>query len=83
MPDMARVLKAAYPNRKIATRVAPMWMLRFLALFDAQIRAILPNIGQMHQVSNLRARRDLDMRFTSVEGSLRATAEWLIKTGEV
>jgi len=83
MPDMARVLKAAYPNRKIATRIAPMWLLRFLAMFDAQIRAILPNIGQIHQVSNLRARKVLDMRFTSVEGSLRATAEWLIKTGEV
>jgi dihydroflavonol-4-reductase len=83
MPDMARVLKAAYPARKIATRIAPYWLLRILARFDGQIRAILPSIGQVHHISNARARKDLDMRFNSPEGSLRATAQWLIATGEV
>jgi dihydroflavonol-4-reductase len=83
MPDMARVLKSAYPARKISTRIAPYWLLRILARFDGEIRAILPSIGKVHQISNARARKDMKMRFVSPEGSLRATAQWLINAGEV
>lgn len=78
MPEMGKALKRAYPNRRIATQVAPKFMLRLLAMFDPQIRAILPELGQSHAVSNARARADLDMRFISAEGALRASAEWLI-----
>jgi dihydroflavonol-4-reductase len=78
MPDMGRVLRAAYPGRKIATRIAPMFALKLLALFDPQIRAILPIVGQVTPISNARARHDLDMRFTSPEGALRASAQWLV-----
>ncbi|MDZ7905082.1 MAG: NAD-dependent epimerase/dehydratase family protein [Cypionkella sp.] len=83
MPDMGRVLRAAYPARKIATRKAPMIALRAMALFDPAIRAILPNIGAVHHVSNARARQDLDLRFVSPEGALRASADWLIANGAV
>ena len=82
MPDMGRVLKAAYPNRKIPTRVPPKLVLRALAMFDPDIRAILPSLGQAFHVSNARARKDLDMRFVSPEGALRASAEWLVANGE-
>jgi dihydroflavonol-4-reductase len=78
MPEMGKVLKRAYPNRRIATRVAPTVLLRLLAMFDPQIRAILPDLGQYHAVSNNRARTDLGMRFISSEGALRASADWLI-----
>ena len=83
MPDMARVLKAAYPARRITSRVAPKFVLRLLAMFDPDIRAILPSLGQAHHVSNARARKDLDMRFISPEGALRASAEWLVENGRV
>lgn len=78
LPDMGRVLKSAYPKRKIATRAAPMFFLRIMALFDSQIRTILPSVGAVHPVSNTRAREDLDLRFISPEGALRASAQWLI-----
>ncbi len=78
MLDMGRVLNAAYPNRNIASRVAPRFLLQIMALFDPQIRAILPNIGAAHHISNKRARDDLEMRFISPEGALRASAQWLI-----
>jgi dihydroflavonol-4-reductase len=83
MPDMARVLKAAYPARKITRRVAPKFVLRLLAMFDPDIRAILPSLRQAHHVSNARARKDLDMRFISPDGALRASAEWLVANGRV
>ncbi len=83
MPDMARVLKSAHPTRRIPTRIAPIALLRLLALFDPQIRTILPALGQVHPVSNARARADLDLRFVSPEGALRASADWLIAAGLV
>ena len=81
MPEMGKVLKRAYPNRRIATRTAPKYILRFLSKFDPQIRAILPELGKIHVVSNRRARTDLEMRFISSEGALRACADWLLNHG--
>lgn len=83
MPDMGRVLKAAYPQRRIATRAAPAVLLRLMALFDPAVRTILPSLGQVHQVSNARARQDLDIRFISPEGALRASAAYLVASGRV
>ena len=80
---LAKELKRAHPNRRIATRVAPMFVLRFLALFDPQIKAILPAVGKSHPMSNARARDVLQMRFISPEGSLRASADWLLSNGKV
>lgn len=83
MPQMGRELKRLYPNRRIPTRTAPVLLLRLLSVFDRSIRTILPDIGHHPQVSNDRARQALDLRFTSAEGALRATAEWLVKEGKV
>jgi dihydroflavonol-4-reductase len=79
MPEMGRVLKAAYPDRKIATRKAPKMILRVLALFDAELRAALPMIGRAHPMSNARAKAELDMDFIPVDEALRASAAWLVQ----
>jgi dihydroflavonol-4-reductase len=81
MPDMARLLALDHPERKIATRIAPRAVLRLLALFDPQIRAILPVIGQMDQVSAARAQTEMGMSFIPPADSLRATAEHLLAQG--
>ncbi|MBI1171690.1 NAD-dependent epimerase/dehydratase family protein [bacterium] len=78
MPDMARVLKAAYPYRRIPTRVAPYAVLRALALFDGAIRGILPSVGKMYDVSNARAQAEMAMRFIEPADALLASAEWLL-----
>ncbi|WP_147126287.1 SDR family NAD(P)-dependent oxidoreductase [Shimia ponticola] len=44
-PQMAQVLADAYPNRKIKTATAPKWLLRVLALFDKDLKTVLPQIG--------------------------------------
>ncbi len=77
MPDMGLVLKTAYPHKRIATRVAPLFLLRVLAIFDQTVRGILPQIGQIAQVSNARAVRDMGMRFIEPANALRASADWL------
>ena len=83
LPDMARVLKQAYPRRRIATLVAPKFVLRVIALFDPQIRVAVPLIGKVPQVSNARARAEMAMDFIAPAEALKASAAWLIGAGEV
>jgi dihydroflavonol-4-reductase len=81
--EMAKTLKAAYPARKIATKVAPIFLLRVLALFDGSIKAILPKLGTVEQVSNARAVRDLGMTFTPPDQALRDAAAWLVANTKI
>lgn len=81
--EMARALKAAYPERRIPTRVAPMPLLRLLALFDRQIRASLPRVGWMPGTSNARAQAELGMRFIPAREALLASADFLVRSGKV
>lgn len=81
MPDMARLLKSTYPQRKIATRVAPRLLLRFLALFDAEIRLILPWLDWHATLDNRAVRQDLGVAITPAERSILAAADFLTKTG--
>ncbi len=82
MLDMGATLKAAYPTRRIPTRKAPMFLLRLLAIFDAQVRAILPIIGQHVRVSNARAVSEMGMEFTAPKAALLASADWLVRHGK-
>ena len=83
MPEMGLVLKTAYPRRRIPTRVAPLFLLKVLALFDPAVRGILPSVGRLQEVSNARAVREMGMRFIEPAEALMASAEWLISNGTV
>ncbi|MEO8242532.1 MAG: NAD-dependent epimerase/dehydratase family protein [bacterium] len=83
MPDMARVLKQAYPRRRIPTMVAPKIALRVLGLFDRQIRAAADLVGYLPEVSNARATAEMGMDFATPAAALKATADWLVKAGQV
>lgn len=83
MPEIAQTLKAAYPTRRIPTRVAPRVLLRLLALFDPQIKAILPSIGIIHSASNARAQADMAMAFILPADAVRASGAWLMEHGDV
>lgn len=77
MPEMTAILKAAYPDRRIATRIAPRFILRLLALFDGEIRAILPWLGWKLKLDNSRIRSDLGVAITPARDSVLATARFL------
>jgi dihydroflavonol-4-reductase len=65
MPRIAQHLAARHPDRKIATRIAPKFVLRILSLFDPSIRTVLPGIGDTPQFDNTRAREMLGIDFTA------------------
>ncbi len=81
--DIGRTLKAAYPVRRIATREAPQVLIRLMALFDGELRSILPKLGHLERVSNARAVREMGMEFIAPKSALLAAADWLVKHGKV
>lgn len=83
LPEVARVLKSAHPDRRIPTGTAPNLAIRVMALFDPSVREVVNELGWRVRLSAARAETDLGMRFISAEGAIRATGDWLIRAGEV
>jgi dihydroflavonol-4-reductase len=81
--QIAQALKTGFPDRKITTTQAPNFVIRLLALFDADVRAILPALGKHMGVSSRRAQKVLGINFIPVEDSLVNTAHYLIDNGFV
>ncbi len=81
--EMAKTLKADYPARRIATKQAPIFLLRMLALFDASIKSILPKLGTVERVSNARAVSEMGMTFKSPAQALRNAAAWLVANTKI
>ncbi|MEJ8570212.1 aldehyde reductase [Microbaculum marinum] len=77
--DMARVVKEAYPDRKIVTRTAPDALIRFLGLFDGTLRSLVPNLGRRDAISAARARQLLGIEFIDPEDSIREMAAYVLK----
>ena len=76
--QIAKALKTALPGRKIVTTQAPSLMIRFLALFDGEIRAVLPTLGKHIGVNSSKATSVLGIDFISPEQSLVETANYLL-----
>jgi dihydroflavonol-4-reductase len=81
MPDLARTLKEAYPDRRIPTRLAPRPLLRLLALFDPQIRLVLPWMGKHLLLDNSASRAAFDRSFTPARQAVLKTAAHLVAAG--
>lgn len=78
MYELGRILKTAYPARRIPTRAAPRLVMRMMALFDPEVRSILPKLGKTERLSNARARSEMDIRFIPAAEAVKATAASLI-----
>jgi dihydroflavonol-4-reductase len=81
MPRIAQHLAARHPDRKIATRIAPKFVLRILSLFDPSIRTVLPGIGDTPQFDNTRAREVLGINFTAPIAAIDKAADAVLSKG--
>jgi nucleoside-diphosphate-sugar epimerase len=83
MIEMARVLKAELGEaaRKVPTRELADWLVRLVAIFDPQIRQILPELGKRKNAVNEKARRLLGWAPRSNEEAIVATAQSLVDLG--
>lgn len=79
MQDIAMLLKAEYPDRKIATRLAPDWVMRMMGLFDKAIAGILPSLGQEVPLDNSAAAEVLGIEFIEARQAIKTSASSLIR----
>ncbi|QBF30020.1 NAD-dependent epimerase/dehydratase family protein [Thalassococcus sp. S3] len=77
MPEIASTLASAFPNRKIATRKAPNWLLRLLALFDPMVRTVLPSLDRRIAIDNSATRGTFGLTFIPAETAMLDSARFL------
>jgi dihydroflavonol-4-reductase len=80
---VAAVLKARLGaiGRRVSTRQAPNWVIRMMALFLAEARATLPELGREKNATSDKARRVLGWAPRPREEAIVATAESLARLG--
>ncbi len=76
--DIAFAVKAAHPDRKIATRVAPDFLIKILGRFDPAIKSIIPSLGRVDKIDNQRAIGTLGRGMRQARKSAAETATYLI-----
>ena len=81
LAEIAGLLKAAYPQKRIPMRTAPDILIRLIGLFDRSIRSIIPLLGRRQELDNARARALLDIDFISAAESVRASARYIMERG--
>ncbi len=79
--EVAHAIGAALPDRRIVTREAPDFVIRALALFDREVRTIVPILGRREEISNAKARRLLGMEFRDATQAAGETGRWLDAQG--
>lgn len=79
--EMAGALREAHPDRRIAGREAPNWLIRLLALRDRPLRTVVPILGRRDEVSSARARDELGVALTPPREAALAAGAALVSNG--
>jgi dihydroflavonol-4-reductase len=79
--EIAKYLKSLYPKSKAKSAQAPTFLIKFLSLFDGQIKSILPLLGKPMLTSGAKAKSLLGIKFIPVKVTLRESADYLVKNG--
>ncbi len=77
--EMAAYLKRHFPDRRIGTRTAPNLLMRIAAIWDAEVRSIVPSLGFLPQISARPAERDMGIDFIPPTDALLASAQDLVR----
>ena len=66
---------------KVPTRMLPNWLVRVVSRFDSSVKQIVPELGEIKQASNAKAKQVLGWAPRSNEDAIVATAESLLRLG--
>ncbi len=73
--DLAKILRAWDPSLKTATREAPAWLIRVMALFMADLKPVLANMGRNLSVTGAKAEQTFGFTFIPAKDAFIASAE--------
>jgi len=73
--ELASILKNWDPKLKMVSKEAPGWLMRIIAIFMADVRPVIPNIGRTLSVSGAKAERVFGFQFIPAKDALIASAK--------
>ena len=78
MPQMARVLKEAYPDKKVSTMVIPDFVISIMAKFQVPMKVLNTMIGLKYHRDNTKARKLLGWNPRPAKTTVLDTAQYLV-----
>ncbi len=81
MPEMAKILKAAYADKKVSTIVIPNFVISIMAKFQAPMKVLNTMIGLRYHRTNKKAKELLGWNPRSAKETVLDTAEYMISNG--
>jgi len=83
MSDFANTLRSQFPNQKIPSRALPNWLVKMMSYFDAPLKTVVKDLGFKHNMSNAKAKQQLNWSQRPEEETILDTAQSLIKQGAI
>ncbi|MGI6118309.1 MAG: NAD-dependent epimerase/dehydratase family protein [Bilifractor sp.] len=78
MPQMARILKAQYPDRKIKTSVVPDFMIHIMAKSQTAMKVLNTMVGMKYKLDSTKARKVLGWNPRPARETVLDTAAYMI-----
>lgn len=82
MADLARILNAAYPERRLSTTEAPNWVVKLMSHFVPGVRVIVSNLGRNLDIDGSAAPETFGFSYIPVADAVLASAEYLVARGK-
>ena len=79
MPEMARILKEQYPDRKIKTSVVPDFIIHILAKTQPSMKILNTMVGMNYTLDNTKAHKVLNWQPRSARKTVLDAADYMIK----
>ena len=79
MAEMGKMLRPAFPDRRVPTAELPNWLLRVVALFDRDVRDNMHEMGTMKRVDGRRGSQRLRRPLISAAEAGIATGKSLVE----
>jgi dihydroflavonol-4-reductase len=80
-PEVASILRSAYPNRTITSKSVPDWIIKLLARFGGPTRQIINDIGNEKHFDRTKGEALLGRTFIPARDAILSSAESLIELG--
>jgi nucleoside-diphosphate-sugar epimerase len=82
-PEVARILREAYPDRRITRRDVPDWVIKLIARFGGPARQIINDIGNEKVFDGSKGEALMGRKYIPAKQSILDTAEACIRLGLV
>ena len=80
-PQVADILRVAYPDRNVTTKSVPDWIIKLLARFGGPTRQIINDIGNEKHFDRTKGEKLLGRPFIPAKDAILSSAESLIELG--